>query len=237
MKLPEQRIKIMGVVMARSGSKGVKSKNLLRIGEETLIERSVRIASNSEWLTDLVFSTDDAHYAKLARGAGEVEVVMRPRELSDDTASSWDVARHALLNIERNGSKKIDIIALLQPTTPFRTVKHIGLAVEKIIKHGFSAAMTVREISYPVEWMFWIDSDENATPVIDQKFTVKRRQEARTTYQPAGTVYAVTRERLFSEAPMSRNDLAYVCVPYKEAVNIDTMDDYIIAKAFFNETD
>lgn len=229
------KLNIIGVIPARAGSKGVKSKNLLKIQDETLIERAIRIAIGSSYITNLVFSTDDNGYASIARKAGASKIVMRPSELSNDTASSWDVVRHAILAVEKDYSENIDIVVLLQPTTPYRTVSHIDNTIEKIVSGNYEAAMTVREINYPVEWMFYLDTESKAIPVIENKTKINRRQDARKTYQPAGTAYAVTRKRLFSKSPMGYEGIAYVHVKFRESVNIDTYDDYVIAKAFSNE--
>ena len=230
-----KNLTIVGLIPARSGSKGLKSKNLLRIGDETLIGRSTRIALGSKFISDVVFSTDDSGYAEIAQKAGATRVVMRPAELSSDTASSWDVARHAVLTFEEDAKEKIDIVALLQPTTPFRTVSHIDDAIGEIVSGKYEAAMTIREISYPVEWMFYLDEASKAKSVVDSKDKITRRQDARCTYQPSGTVYAVTRSRLFSPSPMVSEAISYVQVPYRESINIDTYDEYVIAKAFYDE--
>ena len=96
--------------------------------------------------------------------------------------------------------------------------------------------MTIREISYPIEWMFWLDNNQIARHVISQDNPISRRQDASLTYQPAGTAYALKRHRLFSNSPMKHENMAYVHVPFEEAINIDTMEDYYVAKAVFDET-
>ena len=230
-------LNVFGVVLARSGSKGVKSKNLLKLGNETLIERSVRVALKSELLTDLIFTTDDKGYADIALSAGANSIVFRPSELSDDFASSWDVVRHAIVEVEKTKSVKTDLVVLLQPTTPFRTPFHIDEAVRAICDGKAQAAMTIKSVDYPVEWMFWLDENKLRQPILDPPRPIKRRQDSAGAFQPAGTVYAVTRERLFTDNPMVNDSLYCIEVPYNEAVNIDTIDDYIIAKAFWDEYD
>ena len=227
---------ILAIIPARSGSKGIPSKNLLKIGPETLIERAVRIAKQSKLITELVFSTDDNLYADLAIKAGADKAIMRPAELSDDFASSWDVVRHAVKFFEKETTDEVDAVILLQPTTPLRPLYHIDDTIDKIYRGGYDAAMTIREISYPIEWMFWLDNNQIARHVISQDNPISRRQDASLTYQPAGTAYALKRHRLFSNSPMKHENMAYVHVPFEEAINIDTMEDYYVAKAVFDET-
>ena len=193
----DDQLHIVGVIPARSGSKGVESKNLLKLGDETLIERTVRVSSGSDWISEIIFSTDDKKYADLAIKAGATKVVFRPQELSNDTAKSWDVVRHAIKTTEADSLSKADVVVLLQPTTPLRTIGHIDKVIEKIVLGEFEAAMTIREISYPAEWMFRIDEYLNAHHIIGNERQISRRQEARKTFQPAGTAYAVKRSRLF----------------------------------------
>lgn len=220
----------IGVILARSGSKGLVNKNTLKINDRTLIEIAVQTALESKNLDQVVFSTDSHSYASLARNAGATVPFIRPANLSDDTASSWCVVKHAVEFLRAHTQLVPTNVVLLQPTTPLRTVDHIDRTLDLLSSDHFEAAMTIREVQYPVEWMFWLDDNGRPKPVLPDAEVATRRQDTRKAYQPAGTAYAVTYSRLFSEKPMSRNRLGYVEVPFNESINIDTLEDYYLAR-------
>ena len=221
---------MLGVILARSGSKGLPRKNLLPIKNKTLIEHSVEISLGAATLDHVVFSTDDNGYAQIAKSNGIKFPIIRPSELASDTASSWDVVRHAVEFFEGCRQIEIDIVVVIQPTTPLRTAQHIDKTVRMVVEDGFKAAMTVREVQYPLEWMFWIDEKKQAVPVLPDAKKISRRQEAVKVFQPAGTAYAVTRRRLYSDEPLKKDGLGLVQVPFIQSINIDTIEDYHLAK-------
>ena len=198
------------MILARSGSKGLPNKNLLSINEKTLIELAIETSLAAETLDNVVFSTEDPDYAQIAKSCGIESPIIRPHELSSDTASSWDVVRHAVNFFESNLPVEPSVVVLIQPTTPLRTAQHIDKTVRMVVDNGFEAAITVRAIQYPVEWMFWINEKKHAVPVLPNSKKITRRQEASKVFQPAGTAYAVTRRRLNSIDPVEKDGLGFV---------------------------
>ena len=223
-------MKILGVILARSGSKGLPNKNTLPINNKTLIEHSVESSLAAQTLSHVIFSTDDNEYAQLAKSSGVKCSIIRPSDLASDRASTWDVVRHAVEFFEEFEQTEIDIVAVIQPTTPLRTFQHIDKTVLMVAEEGFEAAMTVREVQYPLEWMFWINERKQAVSVLSDSKKISRRQDAAKVFQPAGTAYAVTRRRLYSDEPLKKDGLGLVKVPYRQSINIDTIEDYYLAK-------
>ena len=129
-------MKILGVILARSGSKGLPNKNTLPINNKTLIEHSVESSLAAQTLSHVIFSTDDNEYAQLAKSSGVKCSIIRPSDLASDRASTWDVVRHAVEFFEEFEQTEIDIVAVIQPTTPLRTFQHIDKTVLMVAEEG-----------------------------------------------------------------------------------------------------
>jgi len=124
--------KILGVILARGNSKGIKNKNLLKINNKTLIEIAIDSAKKSKKLSKIIFSSDSDRLIRVARKKTRIHF-KRPKNLATDKSSTYDVLRHATRWIENNGWKP-DIIVALPPTTPFRNSKHIDQTINLLIK-------------------------------------------------------------------------------------------------------
>lgn len=118
--------KIMALIPARGGSKGVPNKNIKAINGKPLIVWTIERALQSKLLTQVLVSTDSGEIAEIAKAAG-ADVLMRPAELATDTASTLDVMIHALHNYPA------DILVLLQPTSPFRKRGRIDECIEEFV--------------------------------------------------------------------------------------------------------
>jgi len=125
-------MKILGIIPARGGSKGVPGKNIKHLAGKPLISFSIDAAKDSS-LSKVIVSTDDEQIAAVARELGADVPFLRPDFLASDTAKSLDVSRHALLTMEKSDNLQYDAIMLLQPTTPFRTTEDINQAIELLI--------------------------------------------------------------------------------------------------------
>ena len=128
-------MKILGLIPARSGSKGVPEKNIKQIAGKPLMVWTIEAALESTLLSNVVVSTDCEHYAEIARKFG-AEVLMRPDYLSDDNASTLDVMIHALKNIQA------DHIVLLQPTSPIRRQGLIDESINEYLNGDYDSLVT-----------------------------------------------------------------------------------------------
>ena len=222
---------ILGVIPARGGSKEIPRKNLLKIKNKTLIELAINSASESKMLTKTIFSSDDAEMINVANGA-ECEVpFIRPKELASDKASSFLVLDHAVKWLAKNEKWSPDIIVLLQPTTPFRQGHHIDGVIKLLLDTEADAAITVRKPDYPPYWMLEMDSKKRLKNLINAGNEYTRRQDTPKAYQPAGMVYAFKAD-LLSEINtlFPFKDTRGYLVSSEEAINIDSILDYTLAK-------
>ena len=139
---------ILGVILARGNSKGIKNKNLLKINNKSLIEIAINNSLKSKRLNKIVFSSDSNKLINEAKKKIKVHF-KRPKKLAQDKTSSYEVIKHAIKWLKTNENWETDIVVILPPTSPFRKAKHIDKVIDLLIKTNSQAAMTITEPSYP----------------------------------------------------------------------------------------
>jgi len=225
--------KVLGLVIARGGSKGLPGKNLLKLGGISLTARAVKAGLNSRYIDDVIISTDAHDIAKDAQDNGCEVPFMRPAELASDTAKSIDVIRHSLETLQKSG-REYDIFVLLQPTTPFRTAGHIDDCLELYVKNDADSVVSVTEAEHHPLWMNTLPDDMSMKNFMRPEAENRNRQELQAQYRINGGVYAVSCEFLLKTGKLySAKSYAYL-MSAEDSIDIDTELDYKIAKAVIN---
>ncbi|MEU9189976.1 N-acylneuraminate cytidylyltransferase [Streptomyces sp. NPDC048484] len=147
--------RVLAVIPARGGSKGVPSKNLLPVGGVPLVARAVRECRAARLVTDVVVSTDDQAIAAAARQAG-AEVVLRPAAIAGDTATSEAAVLHAMAAHEALHGSAVDAVLLVQCTSPFIVREDIDGVAGAVVENGADTALTVA----PFHGFIWRDADD-----------------------------------------------------------------------------
>jgi YrbI family 3-deoxy-D-manno-octulosonate 8-phosphate phosphatase len=154
--------RVLAVIPARGGSKGVPAKNLAPVGGVPLVARAIRECLASRLVTDVVVSTDDQAIAAAARLAG-AEVVLRPAAIAGDTATSEAAVLHAMDAHEALHGAAVDVVLLVQCTSPFIVREDVDGIVDAIVANGADTAHTVA----PFHGFVWRDADDEATTVVE----------------------------------------------------------------------
>ncbi|MFJ4830455.1 cytidylyltransferase domain-containing protein [Streptomyces sp. NPDC088747] len=152
--------RVLAVIPARGGSKGVPAKNLLPVGGVPLVARAVRECRAARLVTDVVVSTDDQAIAAAARQAG-AEVVLRPAAIAGDTATSEAAVLHAMDAHEALHGSAVDVVLLVQATSPFIIREDIDGVSAAVVENGADTAVTVAAF----HGFIWRDADDEATAV------------------------------------------------------------------------
>jgi CMP-N-acetylneuraminic acid synthetase len=129
-------MKILTIIPARGGSKGIPRKNITDLCGEPLIAYTIKASLGSKYLDKVIVSTDDQEIADIARAHGADVPFTRPPEASHDTATALNVIAHALTWLKENQSYAPDAVIYLQPTSPLRTTRHINEAIELFLSHA-----------------------------------------------------------------------------------------------------
>src|SRR5688572_854179 len=148
-------MKTLGVITARSGSKGVPGKNTKILGNKPLLQYTAEAALASSLLTDVIISTDSEEIACLAQKCNIEVPFIRPSTLATDTSSSFEVVLHAINFLEKE-NRYYDAVCLLQPTNPFRPVDFIDKAIQKFEESEADSLISVLPVptEFNPHWIF-----------------------------------------------------------------------------------
>jgi CMP-N,N'-diacetyllegionaminic acid synthase len=225
----EKKPRIIGIIPARGGSKGIPEKNIISLAGKPLICYTIDAAKNSKFLNRIVVSTDDEKIATIAKRNGADVPFMRPGSLAKDDTPSVPVVQHAINFMEEQEGCFFDVIVLLQPTSPFRNEKYIDEAIKKELETGADSVITVCKVKHHPYWNF-ICKEDRLYPLITNSNTPTRRQDLPQTYAPNGAVYVVKRDILFNQNTMFGKDLRGVIMPPEESIDIDDYYDWFLAE-------
>ena len=223
--------RVLGVVPARGGSKGIPSKNIVDLLGRPLIDYTIGPALASRSVTDLVVSTDDPKIAEIATNSGAPPPFLRPHNLSTDDSHSLPVILHSLEFMEDQKGVEYDAVIMLQPTTPLRSQEDIDESVDKLFRTEADSVISVSNLEghHPLR-MKRIIGDLLVNYMDQGMEDMRPRQELPPVFIRNGAIYATTtlslRKNLSFAGPVTRPYL----MPLERSVNIDTELDLIVAK-------
>lgn len=219
-------MKILAIIPARGGSKGVPNKNNKLLGDKPLIGYSIEQAIASNSFAKILVSTDDDLIVQIATDFGAEVPFIRPTYLANDTASSIAVVQHVVAFLASK-NEFFDAVCLLQPTSPFREKGFINKAIEQFISTNADALVSV--LSVPKEfnphWVFELNNDGMLKIATGEKEIIKRRQELPPTFFRDGAIY-LTKIACIKMGTFYGEKLTYLESNPTFYVNIDTMEDW-----------
>lgn len=224
--------RILGIVPARGGSKGIPRKNLVPLCGRPLIAYTIEAALGAEMLTRLIVSTEDEEIAGVAMSLGADVPFRRPPELASDDARSLPVVQHAVRQVEDEEGSRYDVIVMLQPTTPLRTSQDIDEGIRLLLDSGADSVVSVVDVGahHPFR-MKRIDDDGRLINFVDQGFEDMRpRQELPRVYIRSGDLYISRRAVVMEQSTLVGTDCRAVVIQEERAVNIDTPLDLLRAE-------
>ncbi len=193
MPSPRHPLRILGVVPARGGSKGLPGKNLAPIGGLPLVVHAIRAAMEARCIDTLVVSTEDPQIAAAAEAEVPGIVLDRPAELASDTATTDAVVVDALQRMEARTGAPYTHVVVLQCTSPLRTAEHIKAGVALAASSGADEVVAVTAAEFPPHWMFQMHQGGELTPLIPGPLHRARRQDLPQVVRPNGALYVRTR--------------------------------------------
>jgi len=216
--------RILAIIPARGGSKGIKKKNLRMVQGKKLIEYTLDAATNSKYIDHIFVSTDDLEIAEVASSNGIEVPELRPKKLATDEAKTIDSLLHTIEYLKVNKCEKFDYVILLQPTQPLRTSQHIDESIELIIDNKWESLVGVSPVNDHPSLIRSIQNDSVIEPLLKQTSTI-RRQDFIAYYKVNGAIYVNKINEAFnSETSLNDNKHAYIMNDYED-VDIDEMRD------------
>lgn len=221
-------MKNIAIIPARSGSKGVRNKNIKEMNGKPLIAYSIEAALASGCFEEVMVSTDSQQYAQIAREYGASVPFLRSEATSTDKASSWDMVREVLEGYKKLG-EEFETFCLLQPTSPLRTPEDIKAAYRLYQEKATLAVVSVCEAEHSPLWCGHLPDNHEFINFIDPQ-TAKQRQAGERFYRLNGAIYIVSIQE-FANDPFiyQKGSFAYI-MDQERSVDIDTELDFTIAE-------
>ncbi|MCP5437384.1 MAG: acylneuraminate cytidylyltransferase family protein [Chromatiaceae bacterium] len=223
-------LRVLAVVPARGGSKGLPRKNVLDLAGRPLITWTLAAARDSQYVDRCVVSTDDVEIAEVSRAHGGDVPFMRPAELAHDSADTFGAIRHAIEQLPG-----FDIVLILQPTSPLRTDADIDGTLVQMQAHAAPACVSVMEPAKSPYWCYRVNDDNRLVPLLDPAYSRMRRQDLPQTFALNGAVYAARVDWLLQHQNcLSEQTVAYA-MPAERSVDIDTAFDLRLAELYLQQ--
>lgn len=218
----------LAIIPARSGSKGLKDKNIRMLDGKPLMAYAIEAAGKAGIFERVMVSTDSPCYGEIARRYGAEVPFLRSDRTSGDEADSWDAVREVLERYGESG-QNFDVVCLLQPTSPLRTSQDIGEAYELFCKKAATAVISVCETEHTPLWCNTLPKDNSLDGFLRQECGV-RRQETEKYYRVNGAIYFVSVRKLQSDGNLyGKGSFAYI-MERERSVDIDTELDFLYAE-------
>lgn len=224
-------MKVLFLITARGGSKGVPRKNIKMLGDLPLIAYKIIAANKCKIDKRIIVSTEDSEIAEVAKKYGAEVPFMRPEELATDEASSMDVVLHAMEWVEKNDDTKYDYICLLEPSSPFATYKDLEKALVILEENDADTLLSMKEVE--VNTVFINELDEGGGLSYFYENIVGlcgvRRQDQRKQYTMNGCMYIAKWDYLKANKLFhSKNSVPYI-MSEESSIEIDSMYNFNIA--------
>lgn len=226
-------MKNLAIIPARSGSKGLKDKNIKELNGKPLIAYSIEAALEADIFDEIMVSTDSEKYAQIARQYGAQVPFLRSDDLATDLTDSWEVVENVLNNYIAIG-KKFDTVTLLQPTSPLRTDNEIREAMNLFINNQADSVVSITAIEHPIQWSLSLE-DNKRIHFREPENSTKRRQELKMFYRENGAIYIVMANKiLHGQSIYSGRCLGYAMQSDK-SIDIDSKMDFRLAEVYLNQ--
>jgi CMP-N-acetylneuraminic acid synthetase len=224
-------MRVLGLVPARGGSKGVPGKNIRLLRGKPLLQYTAEAALNSQLLSRVILSTESTEIAEIGARCGLEVPFMRPLDLAADETPMLPVVKHALKMLDGDGSK-YDAVCLLQPTNPLRRTEDIDGCITWMEKTNADAVVTTIEVpaEHNPHWVYFQNGDGLLRLSTGESVPIARRQDLPRAFHREGSVY-VARCSVVREGSLYGQRLAGYPIERNRSVNIDSSDDWARAEA------
>ena len=220
---------IVALIPARSGSVGLKNKNIKLFNGKPLIYYAIKSAKQSKLIKSIIVSSDSNKILNISNKFG-ASIFLRPKKFALSSSSDLDVMK----NFIKNFKKKIDILVFLRPTNPFRTGKDIDNCVRKILKGNYSSIRSISNSTYPPYWLKTIKK-KYLKDLYPKKISEKRRQDLPKIYMANGAIEVIGSSVLSKLKNRFGQKVGYYYMPSICSYDIDDFLDFKIAEFLFKK--
>lgn len=224
------------IVAARSGSKGLRNKNVIPFGNSTLLDIAISkaLALADMYLGQAVLTTDILDIDPVHLTNPNLILIRRAPSLCTDTASTINVVLDVMHRLSSNAAS--DYFVLIPPTGPLVPLESIQALITKVLDCSSPSGLHITEIGYPADWLLSLDTEGRLSPIYPNGLRKKSRQMCTPAYRPAGTCYVWNNEslsRCLTSDLLPHSDSVFHVINREEAVNIDSISDFNYAESLF----
>jgi len=223
----------LAIIPARSGSKGIKNKNIREMCGKPLIAYTIEAALGSCCFDEVMVSTDSELYAEIAKKYGASVPFLRSEKTAGDNASSWDMVEEVLNSYQKIG-RSFDSFCLLQPTSPLRDAKDISAAYDLFNSRASFAVVSVCETEHSPLWCGHLPDNKEFIGFINKE-SEKQRQAGRTFYRLNGAIYIVRVNRFMEDKFLYKAGSFAFIMSQEKSIDIDTEIDFKLAELLISE--
>ena len=213
-------MKVLSIIPARGGSKGIPMKNIIKINRKPLLNYSIQSSLNSKYITNTVVTTDNEKIANEAKRLN-IDVVIRPKRLSTDKSQIEPAVEHVLHTLKRTRDFIPDIIVLLQNTSPLRTSKHVDGAIEIFLKKKYDSVIS----GYPAHEFLWRVKNEKGIPVNYDPKNRPNRQQMHTEFLENGSIYITKYSAFMKSKCRVSGKIGIYEMTKEDSLQIDSKED------------
>ena len=223
------RKNILAIIPARSGSKGIKNKNIYKINGKPLIYYTIKRAKKSKLITRLIVSTDSKKIKKICKTYNVDVPFLRPKKISGDNSNILETLIYCTKKLE--GSKKFDYIVLLQPTSPLREKNEIDRCINKLIKSKCQSLISLTPLIEPHPVKLKIIKKGKVFPFLKkEKKDNPPRQTLQKVFKPSSNIYIISRDLLINKKKILSKNCTYDIIDNNKFLNIDDKSDLLLSK-------
>jgi len=224
---------VLALIPARSGSKGLRGKNMCKVNSIPLVGYSLEAALNSKYIDEVYLTSNDQLTLSYGKEMG-VTPLSRPEKFSTDTSSANSVVEHFFNTLPVGLLEQDPYIVYLQPTSPLRTSEHIDDALSKMIEQGLTKLVSVVEMAKSPFKSFLLDEHGVLQALFDEEMTNQRRQDLPSVYAANGAIYVFCWSDFNEKNAFPSNGSYPYIMNEKDSLDIDTNEDILLLKHLIN---
>lgn len=228
--------KILAIIPARGGSKGIPKKNIVSFRGKPLIYWTIKAAKDAKLVKRVIVSSDDDEIIKISKSYGAEVLFKRPKNISDDKTKTIKVIQHCLNYLENNENYIADIVITLQPTSPLRTGKHLDQAIRIFKKKKkVDSLVSVVELPHIYNPNSLLKKNKKGffDPIEKKSEQPTRRQNKTTYYAENGAAIYITKRKKINDYITGGNIAIYKMSQF-QSIDIDNFEDLKLGELFYN---
>lgn len=233
MVIKKEKMNNLAIIPARSGSKGLKDKNIKLLNGKPLIAYSIEAAKQANIYSHIFVSTDSEEYGEVAIQYGAEVPFYRSSKNASDKASTWDVVKEVLQQYQDIGVE-FDTFTLLQPTSPLRSYADIQEAYKIFIEKRAVAIVSVCEMEHSPLWSNILPEDNSLLGFLKLDNN-QQRQKLETFYRINGAIYMADVKKFLEDTNLYRENCYAYKMPTERSIDIDTILDFKIAEMIISQ--